>query len=261
MQTATSPVSGNEFRISISSDVATILPDGVESIVVSKGISACLVAKSSSDLSVHLEPQASLFLAVMPGEFHGSVQYKSTLEDSSHMHWFCVSDLGKQLDQTLVSTLVGAHARSDVDWIVVGSTAEKRRISARNQFDAREGAGEINIRGVAQDDAMLSIDAMIGIGPGGGGTDTYLTEEVLMLDSHAKVDAVPGLEIKTNDVKASHSATVHRITPEDLFYFSSRGIEQEEARAMYTAGFTGALLERVENEEVRSVLLEQLSVA
>ena len=67
---------------------------------------------------------------------------------------------------------------------------------------------------------------MIEIGPEGTGTDACLTQEVLMLDPTAKVDAIPALEIRTNDVKASHSASVSRVTEEDLFYFGSRGLDQ-----------------------------------
>jgi len=60
-----------------------------------------------------------------------------------------------------------------------------------------------------------------------------------MLDPTAKVDAVPALEIKANDVKASHSASVRRVTPLDLFSFAARGIEGKMARTMYVEGFLG----------------------
>jgi Fe-S cluster assembly scaffold protein SufB len=99
---------------------------------------------------------------------------------------------------------------------------------------------------------------MIEISPGGGGTDTYLTEDVLMLDRTAKVDAIPGLEIKTNDVKASHSATVTRVTPEDLFYFSARGIPEHEARAMYIQGFLSDLAQKIGDERSRLLVLREV---
>jgi Fe-S cluster assembly scaffold protein SufB len=63
-----------------------------------------------------------------------------------------------------------------------------------------------------------------------------------MLDASAKVDAIPALEIKTNDVKASHSASITKISPETLFYLQSRGIEEAAARSMFVEGFLGELL-------------------
>ena len=79
-----------------------------------------------------------------------------------------------------------------------------------------------------------------------------------MLDRTAKVDAIPGLEIKTNDVKASHSATVSRVTEEDLFYFGSRGIAEREARRMFVEGFLGELVAKIGDSASRKAILEAL---
>ena len=146
-------------------------------------------------------------------------------------------------------------AVSDVDWIFYAKGDDKHTLSARNVFEAQEGGGEITMKGVAEGKAHVRCDGLIDIGLQGGGTDTYLTEDVLMLDDTAKVDAVPGLEIKTNDVKASHSATVSKVTPEDLFYFASRGIDQTEARHMYVQGFLGDLTEKIVDVEIREEVL------
>ena len=111
------------------------------------------------------------------------------------------------------------------------------------------------MKGVAEDKAYVQCNGMINIGLDGGGTDTYLTEDVLMLDASAQVDAIPGLEIKTNDVKASHSATVSRVTDEDLFYFASRGIDNSEARKMYVEGFLGDITDKIANADTKEAVL------
>jgi Fe-S cluster assembly protein SufB/Fe-S cluster assembly protein SufD len=97
---------------------------------------------------------------------------------------------------------------------------------------------------------------MIEIGEKGGGTDTYLTQNILILDRTAKVEAIPALEIKTNDVKASHSATVTKVSEEDLFYMTSRGIAREEARALYVSGFLKDLLGRIAHPQARRIIEE-----
>ena len=99
---------------------------------------------------------------------------------------------------------------------------------------------------------------MIEITEKGRGTNTYLTEDVLMLDSTAHVDAVPALEIRTNDVKASHSATVSRVTAENLFYLQSRGIPETKARQMFVEGFLGALTERIADSGIREKVAEAI---
>jgi len=128
----------------------------------------------------------------------------------------------------------------------------------KNVFDATDGRGEILMRGIAEGKGHAECRGLIEIGLHGGGTNTYLTQEVLMLDATAKVDAIPALEIKTNDVKASHSATIARITEEDLFYFGARGISPEEARRLFVLGFLGSITEKVQREDVREMIITEI---
>jgi Fe-S cluster assembly scaffold protein SufB len=128
---------------------------------------------------------------------------------------------------------------------------EHQDLRVRTMFEGREGAGEVVMKGVAEGRASIKAHGLIAIGPQGGGTNTYLTQNVLMLDASAKVDSVPSLEIKTNDVKASHSATVSRVTAEDLFYFASRGISAHEAKRMFVEGFLGDLTSRIADIALR----------
>jgi Fe-S cluster assembly protein SufB len=169
--------------------------------------------------------------------------------------------LGSNVEHAVVSNITGAHALSSVDWIAYAHCKEQQNISARNVFCASNGAGEITIKAVAEDTAHIVCNGKIDIESGGGGTDTYLTEDVLMLDSHCIVDAIPALEIKTNDVKASHSATVSKVTDADLFYFGARGIPEKKARVMYVLGFLGEIIQRIPDsktgDRVRVALSEK----
>ncbi len=159
---------------------------------------------------------------------------------------------GAKVRHHLSTRTVGSGATSSVEWLFFARGTEEYVLSARNAFDAVDGAGEMLMQGVAEDRAHVAANGLIDIGLHGGGTNTYLTQSVLMLDPTCRVDAIPGLEIKTNDVKASHSATVSRVTPEDLFYFGSRGIPSREARRMFVEGFIGQLADHIGDEESRT---------
>lgn len=111
------------------------------------------------------------------------------------------------------------------------------------------------MKGVAQEQGRAEIRGMIEICEEGRKTDTHLTQDVLMLDPSAVVDATPALEIRTSDVKASHSATISRVTPEDLFYLRSRGISEEGARRMFIDGFLLQMMERVQDTSLRHRLM------
>ncbi len=150
---------------------------------------------------------------------------------------------------------------SEAWWVVVARGGEHPQAVIRNAFDAKNGSGEVAMRAVALAKGQALLDGRIEIGLGGGGTQTYLTQEALMLDASAKIDAIPGLEIKTNDVKASHSATVSRVNPEDLFYAGSRGIAPDAARRLLVEGFLGKLLDGIGDDAIRDDLLARVITA
>ena len=59
----------------------------------------------------------------------------------------------------------------------------------------------------------------------------------LMLDKMSRSDTIPGMDIRTNDADIGHEAKIGRISDDAIFYLMSRGIPEEEARAMIVSGF------------------------
>ncbi len=167
------------------------------------------------------------------------------LADESSLHWHNATFDTGHVTHTLATELRGLHAESSVRWAFYASHEDMYQFSVCNVFRGRNGGGDIIMRGIAADTAVARCNGKIDIGPGGAGTQTYLTQNVLMLDPTAKVDAVPALEIRTNDVKASHSATVAKVSEEDLFTFAARGIPAHQARSMFIEGFLGGTLTEI----------------
>lgn len=210
------------------------------------------------NIEIILEDEATLnvlCLQAMPDNATVYIRQRTKIGNGATLTLQNVTLGGKEVTHDLVSGIVGDNASSSVDWMFYGKGTERQALFARNVFGGKNGAGEILMKGVAQDKAHVTANGLIEIELKGGGTNTYLTQDVLMLDATAKVDAIPGLEIKTNDVKASHSATVSRVTAEDLFYFAARGIPREEAKKMYVLGFLGDLTGRIRSEELRAKIL------
>lgn len=68
-------------------------------------------------------------------------------------------------------------------------------------------------------------------------SNSFLSGRSILLDKDAKSDAIPGLEIFTNDVKATHSASVAQIDEEQIFYLKTRCLTHEEAERTIVEGF------------------------
>jgi len=93
------------------------------------------------------------------------------------------------------------------------------------------------LRGVGRDEAGIKFVGRIIIDEHCGDSNSFLTERILLLSDQAKAEAVPDLEIKTDDVKCSHAASISRIPEEHIFYLMSRGLSQRVAEELIIEGF------------------------
>jgi Fe-S cluster assembly protein SufD len=93
------------------------------------------------------------------------------------------------------------------------------------------------LKGVARDKSFLKFKGKIIIDEDCGDSQSFLTERVLLLSPVAKAEAVPDLEIKTDDVSCSHAASVSNIPEEHIFYLQARGLNRKKAEEMIVNGF------------------------
>ncbi len=88
------------------------------------------------------------------------------------------------------------------------------------------------------------------------GTDTYELNRNLVLTDGARADSVPNLEIETGEiVGAGHASATGRFDDEQLFYLSSRGIPEDEARRLVVRGFFAEIIDKIGLPELQERLL------
>lgn len=61
--------------------------------------------------------------------------------------------------------------------------------------------------------------------------------ESLMLDNQSTSDTIPVIDLENDEVDIGHEAKIGRISDEAIFYLMSRGMNEEEAKAMIVRGF------------------------
>ncbi len=105
------------------------------------------------------------------------------------------------------------------------------------------------VRGVLFDQAKARIEGMIRIGKQAQGSNAFLDQKVLLIGDKARADVRPGLEILTDDVKASHAASVGQIDQEQLFYLQSRGLSYQEAVNELVRGFFQHIIGKIDDQD------------
>jgi Fe-S cluster assembly protein SufB len=61
--------------------------------------------------------------------------------------------------------------------------------------------------------------------------------DALLLDEEAQSDTYPYMDIENSDVTIGHEATVSKVGEDQLFYLTSRGLNENDATALIVNGF------------------------
>ena len=82
---------------------------------------------------------------------------------------------------------------------------------------------------------------------------------MILLSDKAYAEAIPNLEIENNDVKCSHGATISQIDEDKLFYMTSRGINEKDAKRVIIEGFFEPIIVNIDEEELREEMQNIIS--
>ena len=85
-----------------------------------------------------------------------------------------------------------------------------------------------------------------------------LLNKNLLLDTKARVDTRPQLEVYADDVKCAHGATVGQMSAEEVFYLESRGIDKTTAQKILCHAFAQEVFDSCENQELTDWLDQKL---
>jgi Fe-S cluster assembly protein SufD len=106
-------------------------------------------------------------------------------------------------------------------------------------------------KGVLDGRSRAVFNGKVVVQPGAVATDAQQTNRNLILSDAALVDTKPQLEIRDNDVRCSHGATIGQLDEDQVFYLKSRGMGEHRARSLLTYGFANEVIARMKLEPIR----------
>ena len=141
--------------------------------------------------------------------------------------------------------LVGAGASANDSEVAFGSGTQAFDLQSNANHEAPSTEARIIEKSILRGSSRSLFKGMIRIMENASKSNSYLSGRSILLDADAKSDAIPGLEILTNDVKATHSASVAQIDEEQIFYLQSRCLSRREAERTIVEGFLEPLSRRM----------------
>jgi len=133
--------------------------------------------------------------------------------------------------------LNGPGASSNESEVVFGNNDQHFDIQTSMNHQSPATEARVVEKSILRNRSKSLFKGMIRIRENATKSNSFLSGRSILLDKNAKSDAIPGLEILTNDVKATHSASVAQIDEEQIFYLKSRCLSHEEAERTIVEGF------------------------
>lgn len=140
-----------------------------------------------------------------------------------------------------MSILKGDDSRMEFTGITFAGEGQNLDTGAKVVHTGKRTSSYINTKSISKDGGISTFRSSVQIGKQASGSKASVSCQSLMLDDISRSDTVPAMDIRTRDANVGHEAKIGRISDEAVFYLMSRGISEEDARAMIVSGFADDL--------------------
>ena len=162
---------------------------------------------------------------------------RTDLGQDAKVNWYS-GLFGSELSRYKIDYhLNGSGASANDSEVIFGNNEQSFDIQTDVNHEAPATEGRVVEKSILRNKAKSLFKGMIRIKENAAKSNSFLSGRSILLDKDAKSDAIPGLEIFTNDVKATHSASVAQIDEEQIFYLKTRCLSHEEAERTIVEGF------------------------
>ena len=158
----------------------------------------------------------------------------------------------------LTTNLFGSEARAHWHLATLTKENDKKDFDISFFHHARNTYAKMENYGVCEDSSSLSFFGSSRILKGAKESATHQSAKIMVFDQKCSAKASPTLCIDENDVLASHAAVVGQINEDHIFYLTSRGIEEKEAKKLITLGYLTPILKYFKSEEVVDLIKNQI---
>lgn len=135
------------------------------------------------------------------------------------------------------SVLVGEGATCNHMAIAFANKGQWQDTGAKVLHMAPHTNSTVISKSISKDGGCAVYRGLVKVAPHAHDCAISVECDALLLDERSRTDTIPDMQIRNNDVTIAHEATVGKLSEEDLFYLTSRGIGDDEARAMIVNGF------------------------
>ncbi len=162
---------------------------------------------------------------------------RALVEENGIMEWVSGS-FGSHTSYLYPMTILKGYAsKMEFTGITFAGKGQNLDTGAKVVHQGERTSSVINTKSISKDGGIGTYRSSVVIQKSAKKAKASVSCDSLMLDSISRADTIPGMDIRTNDADVGHEAKIGRISDEAIFYLMSRGISEEDAKAMIVSGF------------------------
>lgn len=162
---------------------------------------------------------------------------RALIEKDGIMEWVSGS-FGSHVSCLYPSTILhGENATCDFTGVTFAGCGQNLDTGATVIHAAPHTSATINTRTISKDGGKATYRSAVKVTKNAPYAKCSVNCESLMLDSESRSDTLPVMDVEGDEADIGHEARIGRISDDAVFYLMSRGIDENEARAMIVRGF------------------------
>ena len=136
-----------------------------------------------------------------------------------------------------MSVLKGDNSRMEFTGVTFAGAGQNLDTGAKVTHIGTNTSSYMNTRSISKSGGISTFRSSVVVAKTAKGAKSSVSCQSLMLDSESRSDTVPAMDIRTRDASVGHEAKIGSISNDAIFYLMSRGMSEEDARAMIVSGF------------------------
>lgn len=136
-----------------------------------------------------------------------------------------------------MSILNGRGASAEFTGITFAGEGQDLDTGAKIVHNAPDTSSYMNTKSISKSGGKSTFRSAVVVNENAHGSKSSVSCESLMLDRISRSDTVPVIDVKTDKCDVGHEAKIGRISDETIFYLTSRGLSEEDAKALIVRGF------------------------
>lgn len=166
---------------------------------------------------------------------------RARVEEGGKMEWVSGS-FGSHVSYLYPMTILnGKGASAEFTGVTFAGHGQNLDTGAKMVHNAPNTSSYINTRSISKSGGVSTYRSSITITKNAKDSKSAVSCQSLMLDDESRSDTIPAMDVRTQQADVGHEAKIGRISDDAVFYLMSRGVSEEDARAMIVSGFADSV--------------------